>query len=104
MFHLDLFFCHLLALFLHEPLALNDNYAFFQWYNVYFYSVFSFSYFSKMTDLESNEVDVHFESNAFLVSWYLKYFEFLHGTIFCLSFPALITEGIRVILQIELTY
>ena len=57
-----------------------------------------------MTDLESNEVDVHFESNAFSVSWYLKYFEFLHGTIFCLSFPALITEGIRVILQIELTY
>lgn len=57
-----------------------------------------------MTDLGSNEVVVHFESNAFSVSWYLKYFKFLHGTIFCLSFLALITEGIRVILQIGLTY
>ena len=57
-----------------------------------------------MTDLGNNGVDEHFESNAFSVLLYLKYFKFLHGTIFCLSFLALITEGIRVILQIGLTY
>ena len=56
-----------------------------------------------MTDLGNNGVDEHFESNAFSVLLYLKYFKFLHGTIFCLSFLSLIPEGIKVISQMKLT-
>ena len=46
-----------------------------------------------MTDLGNNEVNEHFESNAFSVSWYLKYFKFLHGTIFLSKFSSINNRG-----------